>query len=96
MVGRADTGRLGEQLVAARVEISQAILELRGVCRAGTRELVGLVAVVEREAARVHEEVEESALRDELRSTRAARHELLHYAVHHAPKPCSAFLTQSP
>ena len=72
------------QLAAARVEISQAVLELRGLCRAGTRELVGLVAAVEREAARVQEQAEEGALRDELRRTRAARHDLLHDAVHHA------------
>ncbi len=81
-MGRVNTERLAEQLAAALVEVSQAILELRGVCRAGTRELVGLVAAVEREAGRVQEQAEERALREELRRTRAARHDLLHYAVH--------------
>ena len=64
-----------------RVEISHAVLELHGLCCAGTCELVGLVAAVEREAVRVQEQAEEGVLRDELRRTRAARHDLLHDAV---------------
>ncbi len=79
---RADTERLAEKWATARVEVSQAILELRGVCRAGTRQLVELVAAVEREAGRVQEQAEECALREELRRTRAARHDLLHDVVH--------------